>query len=121
MDAERVFYNKKSTGLEPGNLAAHTNFRLLLLPSGPDKIHSMTPHGTQPSSPTDLNIIAHFRHVDKPRSCFLHQRARKRNQTPASARILRVVCPPASPAAPGGRGAAAPRASGGGGNVKMRR
>lgn len=50
MDAERVFYNKKSTGLEPGNLAAHTNFRLLLLPSGPDKVHTLALHEFHPSS-----------------------------------------------------------------------
>ncbi len=29
----------------------------MLLPSGPDKIHSMTPHGTQSSSPTDKASI----------------------------------------------------------------
>ena len=38
--------------------AARANFRLLLLPSDPDKIHGMVPHGTQSSSPTDWIIIA---------------------------------------------------------------
>ena len=33
--------------------AALANFRLLLLPSDPDKIHGMTPHGTQSSSSAD--------------------------------------------------------------------
>ena len=44
--------------------AALAKIRLLLLPSGPDKIHGMTPHGTQSSSPTDWMIIAH-----RPRKC----------------------------------------------------
>lgn len=37
--------------------AALAKFCLLLLPSDPDKFHSMTPHGTQLSSPADLNSI----------------------------------------------------------------
>jgi len=44
---------KKPAGSNQAAPAALVNFRLLLLPSGPDKIHGMTPHGTQSSSPTD--------------------------------------------------------------------
>ena len=49
--------NEKPAGSDRAAPAAHANFCLLLLPSGPDKIHSMTPHGTQSSSPTDFDII----------------------------------------------------------------
>ena len=49
---------KKPVGSNQATPAARANFCLLLLPSGPDKIHSMTPHGTQSSSPTDLIIIS---------------------------------------------------------------
>ena len=49
---------KKPAGSNQAAPAARANIRLLLLPSGPDKIHSMTPHGTQSSSPTDWMIIA---------------------------------------------------------------
>lgn len=50
---------KKPAGSNQAAPAALVNFRLLLLPSGPDKIHSMTPHGTQSSSPTDRFSIPH--------------------------------------------------------------
>lgn len=38
---------KNPYGLGLSIPAAHAKFRLLLLPSGPDKFHGMTPHGTQ--------------------------------------------------------------------------
>ena len=50
-------YYGKPAGSNQAAPAALVNFRLLLLPSGPDKIHGMTPHGTQSSSPTDRASI----------------------------------------------------------------
>ena len=47
------FQKTRPAGSNQAAPAARANIRLLLLPSGPDKIHSMTPHGTQSSSPTD--------------------------------------------------------------------
>ena len=38
---------KNPPGLEPSIPAARAKFALLLLPSGPDKVHGMTPHGAQ--------------------------------------------------------------------------
>lgn len=41
---------KSPLGLEPGIPAAHAKFRLLLLPSGPDKVHTLALHEFHPSS-----------------------------------------------------------------------
>ena len=53
----RLFCIKKPANSDQAAPAAHVNFRLLLLPSDPDKIHGMTPHGTQSSSLADPYII----------------------------------------------------------------
>lgn len=45
--------HKNIHGLGAGLSAAHANFRLMLLPFGPDMVHGMTPHGARPSSPVD--------------------------------------------------------------------
>ena len=55
----RLAKNKKPVDSNRVLPAARAKFRLMLLPSGPDMIHSMTPHGTQLSSPTGLMIIAY--------------------------------------------------------------
>ena len=39
--------------LLPGMPAAHLRFRLMLLPSGPDMVHSGKLHGTRGSTPHD--------------------------------------------------------------------
>ena len=39
-------------GLLPGFPVAHGRYRLRLLPSGPDLVHSRPPHGTWPSTPS---------------------------------------------------------------------
>ena len=50
---------KKPPDLAPGDFAAHAKFRLLLLPSGPDKIHGMTSHETRWSSIRRQFILYH--------------------------------------------------------------
>ena len=52
-------YKKKPPDLAPGDFAAHAKFRLLLLPSGPDKIHGMTSHETRWSSIRRQFILYH--------------------------------------------------------------
>ena len=47
--AKLPFYS--SAGVGEGWSAAHKNFRLLLLPSGPDKVHKFALRRTQPSTP----------------------------------------------------------------------
>ena len=49
-----------------GFLAAHTKICLLLLPSGPDKIHSMMSHETQLRPCGTKHSIAYFRRFGKP-------------------------------------------------------
>ena len=56
----RVLIQSRPTGSDQAAPAALANFRLLLLPSDPDKIHGMTPHGTQSSSPVDQMILSHI-------------------------------------------------------------
>ena len=53
-----------------GTLAARVKICLLLLPSGPDKIHSMTPHETQPFPYGTKVIIPHPAAFCKPRRKF---------------------------------------------------
>ena len=50
---------KKPPDLAPGDFAAHAKFRLLLLPSGPDKIHGMTSHETRWSSIRRQSVLYH--------------------------------------------------------------
>ena len=50
---------KKPPDLAPGDFAAHAKFRLLLLPSGPDKIHGMASHETRWSSIRRQFILYH--------------------------------------------------------------
>ena len=50
---------KKPPDLAPGDFAAHAKIRLLLLPSGPDKIHGMTSHETRWSSIRRQTILYH--------------------------------------------------------------
>ena len=59
---------KKPAGSNRAAPAARANFCLLLLPFDPDKIHSMTPHRTQSSSPTCLIIIPQLPPERKPRA-----------------------------------------------------
>ena len=51
--------HKKPPDLAPGDFAAHAKIRLLLLPSGPDKIHGMTSHETRWSSIRRQIILYH--------------------------------------------------------------
>ncbi len=62
---------QKPAGSNRASPAARVKIRLLLLPFGPDKIHSMTPHGTQLSSPTSQIIIPRFPAAYNPYSALL--------------------------------------------------
>jgi len=46
---------EKPYALKPSDPAAHPKKRLLLLPSGPDRVHALKSHGTQPSLYTRLD------------------------------------------------------------------
>jgi len=48
------FY-EKPRAFKPSYPAAHPKKRLLLLPSGPDRVHALKSHGTQPSLYTRLD------------------------------------------------------------------
>ena len=54
-----AFDIKKPPDLAPGDFAAHAKFRLLLLPSGPDKVHGMTSHETRWSSIRRQSVLYH--------------------------------------------------------------
>ena len=72
-----------------GTLAARVKICLLLLPSGPDKIHSMTPHETQPFPYGTKGIITHFVIFCNRCAKFPVRRAKKHNK--AALRRRRLV------------------------------
>ena len=49
--------SKKPGTLRQSDPAAHPKLRLLLLPSGPDRVHALKSHRTQPSSCTRLSYF----------------------------------------------------------------
>ena len=70
--------------------AARANFCLVLLPSGPDTIRSMTPHGTRSSSPVEQRIVYHK--ARKNASAFSARAAHPRKMAKGGAVQARSPC-----------------------------